>query len=275
MNVREMVVTLAVGLAFLSSPGFARAQEQGRGTEMLQEVGTADLPLCGEYPNLTAYCQKEFNDWDTARRKYKDWVEKYGNFIVWEWGNTQVMKRSNRPATPAWLETFCAPVRWQADAGPVCTKYFDYLRFDWLNDPVKERDKKIESFTMTTQTTFGEQDRIMDFFLKSAHIDGVWTNSNNGPRSYGFIGMHMALAHIRRLYIWGPPGFILMKEPGQATRFRRSWGVDFFLGSPKVPWNDKRFKVYLTFAKLLSTAKIVENDAGFGSDMMGFSISLK
>lgn len=122
-----------------------------------------------------------------------------------------------------------------------------------------------------------ENATIKEFFLRNLHYDGFWTNSSNGPRIYGTFGAHFTLARQGRVYLWGPPGVILLRGSDGRVLVRWTWGVDIYVADVPIPfWGSKR-PLYLTIGKAFRPGESLDivNNPNSGIDMIGFSVTMK
>ena len=124
----------------------------------------------------------------------------------------------------------------------------------------------------------GEAGGFLDYFLKNLHFDGAWTNSESGPRVYGLFGTHFTLAHAGRVYLWGPPGMLVLRRPEGRIEVKMTWGVDIFVADVPVPGAaGYRLPLYFSIAKVFGKTEqaAIQNRVNTGLNMIGFSVTLK
>ena len=109
-------------------------------------------------------------------------------------------------------------------------------------------------------------------FLKWLHVDGLWTTTSLGSRTYGLVGAHLAVVKIKRLYLFGPPGVMLLSTPGDDQRFRPAltWGFSIQLVPIRIPGTNREAELYINLAKCWTS---MSSQAGL--DMAGLSITWK
>ena len=109
-------------------------------------------------------------------------------------------------------------------------------------------------------------------FLKWLHIDGLWTTTSLGERTYGLIGAHLAVVKIKRLYLYGPPGVMLLvnNPDGQRIRPALTWGFSIQLVPIRLPGTTREMELYLNLAKCWTSTS-----SQGGLDMAGLSVTWK
>ena len=108
-------------------------------------------------------------------------------------------------------------------------------------------------------------------FLKLILVDALWVPSQTGGNTFGIIGAHLSFAHIGRIYFYGPPGLMLIRQKtdrGWMFRPAYTWGISFHLTDFKVPGTERRAELFVNFTKVWSTG-----DQRSGADMAGLSFS--
>jgi hypothetical protein len=109
-------------------------------------------------------------------------------------------------------------------------------------------------------------------FLKWLHIDGLWTTTSLGSRTYGLVGAHLAVVKIKRLYLFGPPGVMLLMNNNDSQRVRPAltWGLSIQLVPISLPGTSREFELYLNLVKCWTSGS-----SQAGMDMAGLSITWK
>jgi hypothetical protein len=95
---------------------------------------------------------------------------------------------------------------------------------------------------------------------------------------YGVFGTHMTLAHAGRIYLWGPPGILVLRNPGGQFEVKMTWGVDVLVGHVPVPFGPKyTLPLYVTIAKVFGQAEgtALQKGANAGLNMVGLSVTIK
>ena len=108
-------------------------------------------------------------------------------------------------------------------------------------------------------------------FLKLILVDAMWVPSQTGGNTFGIIGAHLSFAHIGRVYFYGPPGVMVIRQKtdrGWIFRPAYTWGISFHLTDFKVPGTERRAELFVNFTKVWSTG-----DQRSGVDMAGLSFS--
>lgn len=110
-------------------------------------------------------------------------------------------------------------------------------------------------------------------FLKWVHVDGLWIPAANQLDSFGVIGTHLTVANIGRLYIYGPPGVMLIRQRnGEQWMLRPAftWGFSFYLKDLTVPGSGRTVQLFVNLTKVWT-----EGDQRNGMDMVGLSVTFK
>jgi hypothetical protein len=110
-------------------------------------------------------------------------------------------------------------------------------------------------------------------FVKYWLIDGFWVPTQSGDHTVGLVGAHLAIAQIGRLYIYGPPGVMVLRADGDRGRVFRpgySWGFSFRLMEFTWPNTHRRAILFGSFTKCWTFG-----DYRTGSSMAGLSVSWK
>lgn len=110
-------------------------------------------------------------------------------------------------------------------------------------------------------------------FLKWVHIDGLWIPPSNHVDQIGLIGTHLAIANIGRLYLYGPPGVMLIRQRNAGEWMFRpafTWGFSFYLMDFQMPGSTQIMQLFANVTKVWT-----QGDERNGIDMVGLSVTLK
>jgi hypothetical protein len=110
-------------------------------------------------------------------------------------------------------------------------------------------------------------------FLKWVHLDGLWIPPSNHVDQFGIIGTHLAIANIGRLYLYGPPGVMLIRQrSGGEWMFRPAftWGFSFYLMDFQMPGSTQTMQLFANVTKVWT-----QGDERNGIDMVGLSVTWK
>jgi hypothetical protein len=218
-------------------------------------------------------CQKEFDEWQAREKRWRDNRRAFANYASYK---KVRVRRVKRPDPPQWIERHCEPELAQ-DAivrlSLVCQAYDDYLRYDW-SQHIEGPQAAITFSQRVPLASSGDHNPFVEYLLKNLHYDGPWTNSETGARVYG-LGTHLTLAHAGRVYLWGPPGMLLLRRPEGKVEVRMTWGVDIHVVD--IPIRGYKLPVYFSIAKVFNQEerKAIENHANAGMDMAGISVTIK
>jgi len=237
-----------------------------------QDGASTATPVCGQsVPVSDASCRKQFSDWQTHEKRWRDNRRTYGNYVTYKGIAVPYVKR---PVPPPWIGSYCEP-NLPEHASEICDAYTDYLRYDWA----QHVDGPEGAVTYTSRVSFstGDASGFVDYLLSNMHIDGGWISGVPGSSSYGLAGMHLTLAHASRLHLWGPPGMLVIRRRDGQFEVKKTWGVDFFLGDIPLPFMTRKLPVYATVAKVFnkSEAQAIRHHINAGIDMAGLSVTLK
>ncbi len=236
----------------------------------------SQMPTCGrDLPVTDPACQKEFNHWQTQEKAWRENRRLFANYVTHK---GVPVRQVRRPDPPLWVARYCEPVMPSATSSSfVCYAYDDYLRYDWTQH-VEGPQAAITFSKRVAQPGPGEARGFMDYILRNLHYDGAWTNSESGPRFYGLFGTHLTLAHASRVYLWGPPGMLLLRRPDGRIEVKMTWGVDIFVADVPVPWaTGYRLPLFFSIAKVFGKSEetALQNQVNTGINMIGFSVTLK
>jgi hypothetical protein len=111
-------------------------------------------------------------------------------------------------------------------------------------------------------------------FRKWVHLDVMWIPPSNNLDAFGLIGTHLAIANIGRLYIYGPPGVMLLRQRHGAEWMLRpafTWGFSFYLTEFSIPgWEGQSAQLFANVTKVWT-----EGDQRNGIDMVGLSLTFR
>ena len=184
-------------------------------------------------PVTDATCRKEFSDWQAHEKRWRENRRLYANYVAYK---GVAVRQVRRPDPPLWVASLCEqqPILGGTPSGLVCQAYDDYLRYDWT-EHIEGPQAAVTFSKRVSQPGAGEGGGFMDYLLKNLHFDGAWTNSEKGPRVYGLFGTHLTLAHAGRVYLWGPPGMLVLRRPEGQVEVKMTWGVDIFVADVPLP----------------------------------------
>jgi hypothetical protein len=104
-------------------------------------------------------------------------------------------------------------------------------------------------------------------FLRWVHVDGLWLPGQSDAGVFGLVGMHVAVARIGRMDLFGPPGVMLVRQQtpnGPLIRPLFTWGVSYRLTDVHVPHKSRPASLYLSLAKCWTSVNIDDGIAMFG-----------
>jgi hypothetical protein len=110
-------------------------------------------------------------------------------------------------------------------------------------------------------------------FLKWVKVDAAWMPGQLDAGFYGIIGMHVAVAKVGRLYIFGPPGVMLVVQDTAEGRMLRpgfTWGFSYALTEVRIPSTRRNAQLYLTLGRCWVTGSYSN-----GLNMVGLSVTWK
>jgi len=233
-------------------------------------------PKCGqELPISANVCQKEFKDWRKDEKRWREGRERFANYARYMGERIAHVKR---PDPPAWIEPYCKqdPARqFETRATEICLAYDDYVQYDWTQHI--DGPRAGVTYSKRTVQTIGDHSGFTDFLLRNLHYDGFWTNGFSKPRALGLFGTHLTLANAGRIYLWGPPGMLIVRRPEGKIDVKMTYGVDIFLGDLPNPFRpEKKMPVYFSVAKVFGKpeAAAIKSGVRVGLDMAGFSVTL-
>jgi len=233
--------------------------------------------ICGQdVPITDAACRKEFEHWQAQEKQWRDNRRRYANYVTYQGAP---VKQVRRPDPPLWIAPYCEQqsIERFTPSSLVCHAYDDYLRYDWA-EHVEGPQVAVTFSKRVSQPGPGEANGFVDYLIKNLHVDGAWTSSEGGPRYYGLLGTHLTLAHAGRLYLWGPPGMLVLRRPEGRIEVKMTWGIDFFVADVPVPGTTNfRLPLYFSIAKVFGKTEeaAIENNVNTGLNMVGFSVTFK
>jgi hypothetical protein len=128
-----------------------------------------------------------------------------------------------------------------------------------------------------TESGSGDFHGLTECLLKNLHYDGAWTSGSKGPRAYGLVGSHLTLAQKGRVYLWGPPGVLVIRRPEGKIDVKMTWGVDVFIAEIPLPSTERKLPLYFSVAKVFGKTEqeAIQHGVNTGTDMIGFSVTIK
>src|SRR5262245_46212653 len=124
-----------------------------------------------------------------------------------------------------------------------------------------------EPAARATQGGYAESPR--SFFLKSLLVDAMWVPTETGNNAVGLIGGHLAVANVGRVYVYGPPGVMVLRSGGR-VQTSYTWGFSVQVTEFTVPGTHKRAVLYLSLAKCWT-----HGDQRVGRNVGGISLGWK
>jgi hypothetical protein len=115
--------------------------------------------------------------------------------------------------------------------------------------------------------------RLPFSFVQYWVIDALWMPTENGSHTVGLIGGHLAIAQIGRVYMYGPPGLIVLRadtERGRAFQTAYTWGFSVFPTDFTLTGTKRRASLFVNFAKAWTSG-----DYRTGQNMAGVSLSFQ
>ena len=236
-----------------------------------QPAASAPIPAPAgstfEIAALTPDQESQLAAWVAGMEKWQKYDEKWRNRPVHNgWGG--IAARKTPPDMPAWLPDHCAALAEAHLAG--------------IDGRIEQSCKLVEDPRATLNPSIlaaqaaGENPKHSSF-LSRLHIDGLWTTTASGPRSYGIIGSHLSLVDVGRLQVFGPPGVMLLTVPngygGRRVTFGYTWGLSLRLADVRVAAPTKNLTLFLNVTKVFLASGASEAQATKGYDIVGFSLA--
>jgi hypothetical protein len=277
----DRLATLAASLLVLiASPVQAAIATQAPRSSTEVRAGKsvpAAFAICGQdVPVTDAACRKEFEHWQAQEKRWRDNHRLYANYVTYQGAPVRQVRR---PDPPLWIAPYCEQQSILNVTPPslVCQAYDDYLRYDWT-EHVEGPQAAVTFSKRVSQPGPGEANGFVDYLIKNLHFDGAWTTSEKGPRFYGLLGTHLTLAHAGRLYLWGPPGMLVLRRPEGRIEVKMTWGIDLFVADVPVPGTTSfRLPLYFSIAKVFGKTEqaAIQENVNVGLNMVGFSVTFK
>jgi len=110
-------------------------------------------------------------------------------------------------------------------------------------------------------------------FLRWIHADGLWIPTDSGNPTYGLVGAHLAIANLGRIYFYGPPGVMVLRQrahDGWMLRPGLTWGLGFYLVDFRVPGTTHTAQLFVNVTKVWT-----QGDVRTGMNMAGLSVAWK
>ena len=142
----------------------------------------------------------------------------------------------------------------------------------------KAQPPSFEGRNLISQTEPSPQEQEQDDdpfakFLKWVKVDAAWMPGQLDAGFYGVIGMHVAVAKVGRLYVFGPPGVMLVVQDtgeGRILRPAFTWGFSYALTEVRIPSTRRNAQLYLTLGRCWVTGSYSN-----GLNMVGLSVTWK
>ncbi|HTL39351.1 MAG TPA: hypothetical protein VL306_00860 [Methylomirabilota bacterium] len=265
---------LALVLVFATHPASAEGQALTSSSD-----GKAALTDCASDPILPISCQKEFDKWWAAEKKWRRWksenpsspggpkyLSDYFTDTVWV-----------RPTVPGWIATYCRRLEQMQVVNPeICDPYQDTLDYDWM----AHLQDKPPDFIPVHPVTVGEGSEFWSWFLRNLHLDVAWTPLDNRATFHGVLGMHLTLAQIGdRVFLFGPGVLVVVNRIGvhqKEFRVGNTWGMSIRLKDFRFPGTLKSAGLFLNIANLrLPQVTDLLAQSQDGVSVLGLSIAFR
>ena len=259
------------GVFYSLLPGFATSLFGLATSAAAQQLAPALIPppaaTTFEIAALTPDQEGQLTIWLAAMEKWQKYDEKWRNRPVRDgWG--RIVARQAPPAVPAWLPAHCAAL---AEAHLVGIDSRTERACRLVEDPRAGLNP-----SMLAAQLGGEHQKHSSF-LSRLHIDGLWSTTASGARSYGIIGSHVSLVDVGRLQVFGPPGVMLLSVPngrgGRRVTFGYTWGLSLRLTDVRVGAPTKNLTLFLNVTKVFVASGASGAQATKGYDIVGFSLA--
>jgi hypothetical protein len=136
-----------------------------------------------------------------------------------------------------------------------------------------EEEKREDDYRRRVADREAKERESRSSFLKWLHTDALWVPAQSGVQTYGLIGVHLAVAQVGRVHIFGPPGVILLRQRsarGTLVRAGLTWGMSVYLTDLKVPGTARQAQLYINLTKAWTNG-----DYRNGASMVGLSVTWK
>ena len=217
---------------------------------------------------LTTDQEAQLTAWFAATAKWQEYDEKWRNRPVRDgWG--RVVERMPPPDPPAWLTSHCQSIAADRLTG-----------FDAITD---QACRLLDDARASVGPSPGASPRNAEAppkhssFLTRVHLDGLWTSTATGSRSYGIIGSHVSLVDVGRLQVFGPPGVMLLTVPdetgGRRVTLGYTWGLSLRLADVRLGAPTKNMTLFLNVTKVFLASGAAAGSGTKGFDIVGFSLA--
>jgi hypothetical protein len=139
-------------------------------------------------------------------------------------------------------------------------------------DEQKKRAQKVAEKEKPTKSSF----------WRRVHLDlpAIRAESGNEYLCCSVVGLHLTVAEIGRLNLYGPPGVLLVRQKVGSNEWQwrgaYSWGLGWFLDDVRFPLLDRPARLYFNLTKVWTTGGIPAetgmSDSDFGVSMAGLSV---
>jgi hypothetical protein len=136
----------------------------------------------------------------------------------------------------------------------------------------KKRAQKIADREKPTKTSF----------WRRVHLDlpGIRAESGKDHLCCSVIGIHLIVAEVGRLQLYGPPGVLLVRQKVGSNNWQwrgaYSWGLGWYLDDVTFPLLNRPAKLYFNLTKVWTTGGVPAegevSDPNFGVSMVGLSV---
>jgi hypothetical protein len=114
-------------------------------------------------------------------------------------------------------------------------------------------------------------------FWRRVHLDLPGIRAESGQRYVccSAVGIHLTIAEVKRLNIYGPPGVLLVRQKVDTDEWQwragYSWGLGYFLGTAKLPFLNRPARLYFNLTKVWTT-RPATTAVGISPDNSGVSM---
>ena len=217
---------------------------------------------------LTPDQEAQLTTWFSAMAKWQEYDEKWRNRPVRD-GWARIVERKPPPDPPAWLTGHCQSIAAARLTG-----------FDAITD---QACRLLDDRRASVDPSLGAAARNAEAppkhssFLTRVHLDGLWTTTASGSRSYGIIGSHVSLVDVGRLQVFGPPGVMLLTVPdeegGRRVTLGYTWGLSLRLADVRLGAPTKNLTLFLNVTKVFLASGGAGGSGTKGFDIVGFSLA--
>lgn len=136
-----------------------------------------------------------------------------------------------------------------------------------------DAEKQEDDYRARVKAREAQEKGTRSSFLRWMHTDGLWMPTESGNPTYGLIGVHLAVARVGRLHVYGPPGVMLLRQKigsGWMLRPGLTWGFSVYLTDFRVPGTTHNAQLFANLTKVWT-----HGDYRTGMSMAGLSVTWK